>query len=235
MKSFVNFTDHLINYGTDRAIQTNKIYVNRNNRGLYEFTHYHVYKGGYKSNIRALRSNIINRSLSPFDKIVNLSMHSGLRHRSYIAALNAFKKFIYILKFEKDDNQIEYLSSKYLDFILVRSIKKKNAIGINDLLDELIQGASPLFALKTQKIQIKKRSKKNQRHKIRVVYVKPRSRSLVALKWFTNGAHWFSGDNWESQLFKAILNVFLSGPNSYINQKKLKIYNQMVRTFKSRK
>jgi hypothetical protein len=65
--------------------------------------------------------------------------------------------------------------------------------------------------------------------------VKPRSRNLVTLKWFVSGAHWFPGLNWESQLFKAILSVFLNGNNSYLHQKKLKIYKQMVHAFKSKK
>lgn len=212
-----------------------KEYVNSASRGLYNFTHYHVYRGGYKSNSRSLRSAVINRSLSPFDKVVNLSMHSGLRHRAHISVLNAFMKFIYVIKFDNDASQVEYLSSKYLDFILVRSLRKKKAIGINDLLNDLLRGVAPVFMLKTEKVKIKKRSKKKQRHRIRVVYVKPRSRNLVTLKWFVSGAHWFAGDNWESQLFKAILNVFLSGTSSYLNQKKLKIYKQMVHSFKSKR
>lgn len=182
MKSFNNFTEQLTSYSVDRELRVFKKYANPYSRGLYEFTHYHVYRGGYKGNTRALRSTIINRSLSPFDKVVNLSMHSGLRHRSYISALNAFIKFIYIMKFEQDEGQLDYLSSKYLNFILVRNVKKKKAIGINDLLSDLMSDVAPLFALKTQKNKIKKKSKKRQKHKIRIVYVKPRSRNLVTLK-----------------------------------------------------
>lgn len=166
-----------------------KKYVNPYSRGLYEFTHYHVYKGGYKSNSKALRSTVANRNLSPFDKVVNLSMHSGLRHRSCIAALNAFLKFIYIIRFEKSEGQLNYLSSTYLNFILTRSVKKKKALGINDLLNDLLSDISPIFALKTQKNKIKRKSKKKKKHKIRIVYVKPRSRNLITLKWFVNGAN----------------------------------------------
>lgn len=182
MKSFVNFTNLSNTCELDRAMQTNKVYVNSFSRGLLNFTHYHVYRGSYKTNSRALRSNIANRNLSLFDKAVNLSMHSGLRQKAYLAMLNSFVKFIYILKFEQDDGQIKYLSSKYLDFILVRSVKSQSSAGANDLLEELTQSIAPLFMLKTQKIQIKKRTKKKQRHKIRVVYVKPKSRNLVTLK-----------------------------------------------------
>jgi hypothetical protein len=86
------------------------------------------------------------------------------------------------MKFEQDEGQLDYLSSKYLNFILVRNVKKKKAIGINDLLSDLMSDVAPLFALKTQKNKIKKKSKKRQKHKIRIVYVKPRSRNLVTLK-----------------------------------------------------
>lgn len=212
-----------------------KKYVNTLNNGIFDYTHYHAYKGPAKSNKRLLRSYGANRQLSLVDKVVNLSMISGLRQKAYLNIIKVFTKFIYILKFEQDSNKLKYMSSKYLDFILVKNIKSKSSATANDFLKELTSDLSPLFTLKTQKIKAKKRSKKKQKYKIRIAYVKPKTRNMVALKWLVSGVSWFSAKNWETKLFKAVLNVFLGGTNSYLQQKKLKIYKQMVKTFKSKK
>ena len=162
-------------------------------------------------------------------------MVSGLRQKSTLAISRAFAKLIYILKFEQDATKLKYMASRYLDFILVQNIKSKSSASVNDFLSEAITDISPLFNLKTQKSKIKKRSKKKQKYKVHISYVKPRSRNLVALKWIISDAQWFSAKNWESKIFKAMLSIFLGGPNSYLQQKKSKIYKQMVKTFKSKK
>jgi len=213
----------------------NKVYATSLERGIYEYTHYGVYKGSKKSNKRALRSTYFNTHMSPFDKIVNLSMVSGLRQKSFLTLSRAFSKLMYILKFEQDVAKLKYMSAKYLDFVLVQNIKARSSASINDFLNEVMVGTSPLFNLKTQKSQIKKRSKKKQKYKVHISYVKPQSRNLVALKWIISDAQWFTAKNWESKIFKAMLSVFLGGSNSYLQQKKAKIYKQMVKTFKSKK
>jgi hypothetical protein len=159
-----------------------KRYVNLSDKGLFDYTHYHVYKGSSKSNKRLLRSTHLNKHLSLFDKVVNLSMVSGLRQKSHITLSRVFSKFMFVLKFEQDSAKLKYMASRYLDFILVQNIKSQSSSTANDFLQELVVGLSPLFTLKTQKAKIKKRSKKKQKYKVRIAYVRPKSRNIVALK-----------------------------------------------------
>ena len=173
--------------------------------------------------------------MSFFNKIVNLSMYAGLKHKAFLTLINVFTKLIYVLKFEQSSDKLKYLSSKYLDFILIKSLRCKTSVTANDLLANLVHDVHPLFSLKTQKVKIKKRTKQKQRYKIRICYVKPKSRALVVLKWLVSGASWFSSQKWEDRLLKAMLNVIFGGNDSYLYDKKLKIYKQMVKTFKSRK
>lgn len=235
MKSFIKFTNNPYDQYKECDRLWRKQYVSPAEKGIFEYTHYGVYQGSAKSNKRMLRSNYSNAHMSPFDKVVNLSMVSGLRQKSFITLSRAFAKLIYILKFEQDANKLKYMASRYLDFVLVQNLKAKSSASVNDFLAEVMSETSPLFNLKTQKSQIKKRSKKKQKYRVYVAYVKPQSRNLVALKWLVSDAQWFSAKNWESKIFKALLSALLGGSNSYLQQKKVKIYKQMVKTFKSKK
>jgi len=235
LKSFIKFTSNPYDQYKEHERLLKKNYINLADRGIFDQTHYGVFKGTPKSNKQALRSNYSNKHSTLFNKLVNLSMVAGLKQQSFLTLSRVFSKFIYVLKFEQDAAKIKYMASRYLDFILVQNIKSKSSTTANDFLYELVTDITPLFTLKTQKTKIKKRSKKKQKYKVRIAYVKPKSRNLVALKWIISGAQWFSAKNWETKLFKALLNVFLGGSNSYLQQKKIKIYKQMVKTFKSKK
>lgn len=181
----MSFTRHKSAYNVtkERKDCLSKKYVLKLvDRGIYDYMHHNVYKGAPKSNKGLLRSYVTNRDLSLTDKLTNLTMVSGLRQKSYLNVTKVFTKFIYILKFEQDSNKLNYMSSRYLDFILVKNIKLRSSATANDFLKELATDLSPVFTLKTQKAKIKKRSKKRQKYKIRIAYVKPRTRNLVALK-----------------------------------------------------
>lgn len=188
MKSFTKFTTNPFTRYKELDRFFNKSYISPSERGIFEYTHYGVYQGTPKSNKRALRSTYANSNMSPFDKIVNLSMVSGLRQKSFLTLSRAFAKLIYILKFEQDVNKLTYMASRYLDFVLVQNIKAKSSASVNDFLSEVMSETSPIFNLKTQKSQIKKRSKKGQKYKVYISYVKPQSRNLVALKWLISDA-----------------------------------------------
>ena len=168
-------------------------YINWEELGLLNYTHFGVYKGNTKSSQSQLRSELANCNMSPFSKIVNLGMVSGLRHKSFLTITRAFSKIWYLLKFEQDSNRIQHLSSRFIDFVLIRNLHASSAFQINDFLYNLTLELSPVFSLKTQKPLIKRRSKKLPKYNVRIVYVKPSSRNLVALKWLMTSPIWFVG------------------------------------------
>ena len=190
MKSFISFSNK---FGqNDKSLRFRHTRINQIDKGLFRYTHWHSYLGAAKIKKKSLRSVQSNQQMSFFNKIVNLSMYAGLKHKAFLTLINVFTKLIYVLKFEQSSDKLKYLSSKYLDFILIKSLRCKTSVTANDLLANLVHDVHPLFSLKTQKVKIKKRTKQKQRYKIRICYVKPKSRALVVLKWLVSGASWFS-------------------------------------------
>jgi hypothetical protein len=123
--------------------------------------------------------------MSPFQKLVNLSMKSGLKQTSTNLLLNIFKDFFYLVKHESLDANIKYVSSKYKEYSITRTLRANSPFYLNDVLSDIVKKVSPMYTLKTSKYPFKKaskRKKKKSKYMVKLAFVKPLSRNLVPLK-----------------------------------------------------
>lgn len=213
-------------------------YFNKQNTGIHNYsfiTHFFKFS---RFNNYSNKSSMFNSNMSPFQKLVNLSMRSGLKQTSLNLILNVFKDFFFLVKHESSDFNIKYISSKYKEYSITRTLRINSPFYLNDVLLDIIKKISPMYTLKTNKYPFKKSSKKKKKkskYMVKLVFVKPLSRNLIPLKWINSGSSWYNGINYSTRLFKSILNSYLGGENSFIWKKKIKIYQKVIANYKKKK
>ncbi len=205
--------------------------------GVYNYCrgNRYLYFSKFYKNVN--KSYGFNTNMSPFLKIVNLNMNSGLKQRSISTILSSFLFLFFLLKHEDNDSKIAYLSSKYSEYSIIKSLKLNSPFYINDVLLEIINNISPVFTLKTNKSFSRKKTKKikGSNFLVKIAYVKPLSRNLVTLKWLISGANWFTGLDSQTRLFKSLSNAYLGGSNSHLLKKRVKIYQKIIAAYKKKK
>ena len=112
-------------------------------------------------------------------------MKSGLKQTSTNLLLNVFRDFFYLVKHESVDSNIKYVSSKYKEYSITRTLRANSPFYLNDVLSDIVKKVSPMYTLKTSKYPFKKSTKgkkKKSKYMVKLAFVKPLSRNLVPLK-----------------------------------------------------
>lgn len=210
----------------------NSVYYNPYDCGVFKHTPQHQYLNAKKPKKGLVLSLNMTRSLSMLDRLINLCIRNGNRLKAALLVNSVVDQIFFTALYEGSESVLESTILNYPNFALFVEKADTTQVDINNTMTQTIGELSPVFNIIMRRKPKGMKKKSKEKHKGDVVYVPPKKRRAVALRWVATSMDLFDGDSAQDRLYSALMDALFMEDASHIVKKKYATYKRAVKAHK---
>ncbi len=166
------------------------------------------------------------------DKLINLFIRNGGRLKASLLVNSVVDQIFFTALYETDERLLEATLSDYSGFSLFLEKAETTRIDINSTLSQSVGELSPIFNIIMRRKPKGLKRKSKDKHIHEMLYVPPKKRRAVSLRWLASSVDLFDGNCFQERLHATLMDALFKGDDSHLVKKKYAIYRRAVKAHK---